>query len=782
MVNRKKTIVKENIPFYVKHKYWVFAGIFIVLYYVLFVNWKVDLDDFTAKDLEIKSVETREEFEDVIVKNIYDKIVESCEPINNNYYDWPYYEDFPGEVMPMSDWVNFKSNRVNSALRWSSDWWFWMLWSSKSADYATSVAEVPATAAPMDEAFIWETTAVAPSDSINFDWTQTQEFKDKTETVSFSQTNIQKIDVDEGDILKQTKDYIFYFSKNKSKIYTIKSPLNWEKIDLNNVEIIYSINIPSNLTTNPELFVNDKKLVYIASKNSYNNNNTIVWIYDISNLANKDVKLYKIFETKWEYFKSRLVNNKLYLISDYSVSPLKSKYCNILNNKEYSSSLGEFISFFTWIKVKSFWLNKELYEELKTELESYSYKFNNNDLNANWNYSELSNFKLFYTNKDLKESIENLNFDVVSVVDVDKTDSNDSQTLLFWNLKWWEIHMTLENLYLVNSYYKKEKWKCDYIDICYKEFASNNFTSVSKISYSWSDLKYESTSLVPWKPLNQYAMDEDEWYFRIFTSASFWNRDASLFVFDNKLKIIGQIENIKPWEEFKSARFIGDKAFLVTFRQIDPLFVIDLHIPSEPKVIWELEIPWYSSYLHPYWKIGNKDYLIGIWKQNNNVKVDLYEINYDIKTLWNQIELNQKHSYIFNWSYSQTPAETNPRTFVWDDALKTLYLPIQINWNSHTEQCNWRESWCYFSYYDRFTNREVYYRNVISNDFYWLKSLNIDLEKWIKEVDSYKVDWNYINDSRVWYYKSDNDKALFFVNWDSLNYFSDSQKEVNIKF
>lgn len=744
MVNKKTKVEMNNIPIYLRHKYWLFVGIFLVLYFIFFANWKVDLE-FTAQDLEVKTIDNREDFENIIVKNIYDKIIESCEQNNNHY---KYYEDW--EVMPMrgrrSNWISFWSNKVAQELKWSSD--TWIFWSSLSISDNAIMEEVPA-------------TAEAPTASIDFDWGKIESTQ-QAESVWFSQTNIQKIDVDEWDILKQTKDYIFYFSKNKSKIFIIKSPLNWEKVDINNVEIVFEINIPSNLILNPELFVNDSKLVYLASKTSYNNNNTIVWIYDISNLANKEVKLHKIFETKWEYFKSRLVNNKLYLISDYSMEAYKSKYCNILNNKgNTSSSFSDFVSFFTWIKIKWFWLNRELYDELKLVLESYSYKFNSDNLNSNWESQNLSTFKLFYTNKDLKESIENLNFNVVSVVDIEKKESIDSQTLLFWNLKNGEIHMTLDNLYLVNSYFKEEKWKCDYIDICYKEFASNNFTSISKISYSGSDLKFESTSIIPWKPLNQYSMDEDEWYFRIFTSASFWDRDASLYVFDNKLKLIWQIENIKPGEEFKSARFIWDKAFLVTFRQIDPLFVIDLHVPSSPKIIWELHIPWYSTYLHPYGKVWNQEYLIWLWKENNNVKIDLYEINYDVKTIWDQIELKQKQKFVFTWSYSQTPAETNPRAFVWDDAEKLLYLPIEVN---------------------NYANRICYDVNCNINNFYWLKSFEIDIEEWITEIDSEELQGNYIIDSRVWYYKTWDEKALFFVNWNSFNVFQKWLNDLNISF
>jgi hypothetical protein len=96
MVNKKTTVSDFEIPFYVKYKYWVFAGIFLVLYYVLFAHNKVDLS-FTAKDFEIKTIDNREDFENIIVDNIYDKIVESCEPKKN--YNYRYYDD--EEFMPM---------------------------------------------------------------------------------------------------------------------------------------------------------------------------------------------------------------------------------------------------------------------------------------------------------------------------------------------------------------------------------------------------------------------------------------------------------------------------------------------------------------------------------------------------------------------------------------------------------------------------------------------------------------------------------------------------------
>lgn len=78
--------------------------------------------------------------------------------------------------------------------------------------------------------------------------------------------------------------------------------------------------------------------------------------------------------------------------------------------------------------------------------------------------------------------------------------------------------MTTDSLYLVNSYYQKERWKCELVDICQKQFASNNFTSIAKLSHTGKDVRYVRSAVIEGKPLNQYSMDEDEGYFRIFTA------------------------------------------------------------------------------------------------------------------------------------------------------------------------------------------------------------------------------------------------------------------------
>ncbi|MEK6861602.1 MAG: beta-propeller domain-containing protein, partial [Nanoarchaeota archaeon] len=97
------------------------------------------------------------------------------------------------------------------------------------------------------------------------------------------------------------------------------------------------------------------------------------------------------------------------------------------------------------------------------------------------------------------------------------------------------------------------------------------------------------------------------------------------------LGIVGRLENLAPNEQIFAARFMGDRAYLVTFRRVDPLFVIDLSNPSNPEVLGKLKIPGFSDYLHPY----DENHIIGIgkevneegWQQVQGVKLGLFDVS-----------------------------------------------------------------------------------------------------------------------------------------------------------
>ncbi len=141
--------------------------------------------------------------------------------------------------------------------------------------------------------------------------------------------------------------------------------------------------------------------------------------------------------------------------------------------------------------------------------------------------------------------------------------------------------------------------------------------------------------------------------------------------------IVGSLSNIAPGENFQSSRFIADRLYLVTFQQIDPLFVIDLSDSKNLKILGELKIPGYSTYLHPY----DADRLIGIgydtkvnqWggTQNAGIKVDLYNVR-DVKNP------TREASLALGDIGSASDALWNPKTFVWYKEKNLLLIPVTL--------------------------------------------------------------------------------------------------------
>ena len=143
--------------------------------------------------------------------------------------------------------------------------------------------------------------------------------------------------------------------------------------------------------------------------------------------------------------------------------------------------------------------------------------------------------------------------------------------------------------------------------------AYSNETTVYKIAVDKTAIDMVAQTKVKGSVLNQFSMDEHNGYLRIATTeGEAWGTNAEsknhLFILDKDLKQVGNVSDLARGERIYSARFMGDKAYIVTFKQVDPLFVIDVANPTAPKVLGELKIPGFSNYLHP---IG-ENHLLGI--------------------------------------------------------------------------------------------------------------------------------------------------------------------------
>ena len=174
----------------------------------------------------------------------------------------------------------------------------------------------------------------------------------------------------------------------------------------------------------------------------------------------------------------------------------------------------------------------------------------------------------------------------------------------------------------------------------------------------------EASGNVPGYPLNQFALDEYEGNLRIATTIGerWWGFMAGMgsgesandvYVLDKDLKIQGQIKDLGLTEKIYSVRFIKDKGYVVTFRQIDPFYVLDLSNPKKPEVKGELKIPGYSSYLHPI----TEDKILGIGKEGWKVKISLFDVSspeepkeigkYILDELWSDA-LSTHHAFLLD--------------------------------------------------------------------------------------------------------------------------------------
>ena len=136
---------------------------------------------------------------------------------------------------------------------------------------------------------------------------------------------------------------------------------------------------------------------------------------------------------------------------------------------------------------------------------------------------------------------------------------------------------------------------------------SEGLTQVARFAIDGGKIDFKATGSISGSLLNQFSIDEYKGYFRFVLTDYYKTRTNSLVILDGDLKETGKITDLAPDERVYSVRFMGETAYFVTFRQVDPLFSADVSDPYNPKIIGSLKIPGFSSYLFPY---GDK--LLGI--------------------------------------------------------------------------------------------------------------------------------------------------------------------------
>ncbi|GAX90953.1 beta-propeller domain-containing protein [Effusibacillus lacus] len=156
-----------------------------------------------------------------------------------------------------------------------------------------------------------------------------------------------------------------------------------------------------------------------------------------------------------------------------------------------------------------------------------------------------------------------------------------------------QMYMSEKNMYIAKS---------DWTGSWESQKSRKENTSLYKFAVTENGLVYKGRGEVPGRLLNQFSMDEHKGYLRVATTTDMFNekQENNLYVLDGNLNVTGRVEGLARGERIYSVRFMGDRGYVVTFKNVDPLFTLDLKDPKQPKVMGELKIPGFSNYLHPY--------------------------------------------------------------------------------------------------------------------------------------------------------------------------------------
>jgi uncharacterized secreted protein with C-terminal beta-propeller domain len=207
-------------------------------------------------------------------------------------------------------------------------------------------------------------------------------------------------------------------------------------------------------------------------------------------------------------------------------------------------------------------------------------------------------------------------------------------------------------------------------------------TEVYKFSTSTKERpRFVAGGSVPGRLINQYAMSEWDGKLRVatttdpvvFADGQRITSHSGVYVLgedDGTLKNIGAVDGLGKGERIYSVRFVGPIGYVVTFRQTDPLYTVDLGDPAHPTVKGELKIPGYSAYLHP----ADDSRLIGVGQDaTDQGRVTGTQVSlFDVRDLANPSRMAQ-----FKLAGTYSEAEFEPHAFLYWPADGLLVVPLQ---------------------------------------------------------------------------------------------------------
>jgi inhibitor of cysteine peptidase len=461
----------------------------------------------------------------------------------------------------------------------------------------------------------------------------------------YSETNIQVEGVDEADIVKTDGQYIYTFSGSSLAI------VNAHPIETSKIVSETTLHM-----TPQEMFINGNRIILFGSPRPekadfsivgadfWYGGNIAVHVYDITDRTAPE--LVKEFEFEGRYLSSRLIGNKTYFVIN-SYPDYRKVYDSASEDNETIIPL----------------MKEDRRERLIAVPEEIGY---------------------------IPPMVAE-NFLTIASLDVD-TLTLQKETILGSGQNIFASHNAI--------YIASTQWIPDVIPFekqvdtfvpgtinARRIFIGNTgkqVTHVMKFGLDKGKIGYVAQGQVPGSILNQFSMDEFDGKFRIATTTGQVSRNGesqsenNLYILDEKMELLGKIEGIAPGERIYSARFVGKKAYMVTFKKVDPFFVIDVSDPSNPIIEGKLKIPGYSDYLHPF----DETHVIGIGKDTIESKEGTFAwyqglkmAIFDVTDVSNPIEL---HKTIVGDRGTGSYALTDHKAFLFDKEKELLVLPVTL--------------------------------------------------------------------------------------------------------
>ena len=244
------------------------------------------------------------------------------------------------------------------------------------------------------------------------------------------------------------------------------------------------------------------------------------------------------------------------------------------------------------------------------------------------------------------------------------------------------VYASEDNLYVATTSYVEPEQQTEKAS-----FAAEYSTSIHSFDIRGDDpASYTASGTVPGHLLNQFSMSEHDDHLRAATTnGTPWasGTDSSITVLKrdgDRLVRVGQVSGMGKGERIYSVRYVGATAYVVTFRQTDPFYTVDLSNPAAPRVVGELKIPGYSGYLHP---IGDH-HVLGIGQD----ATDQGRVTGTKLTLFDVTDLaNPTEVATWKQANSNTQAEYDHHAFLYWPERKIAVLPV-FNYSSRGEALN----------------------------------------------------------------------------------------------